>query len=421
MADLVFRRATEADGEALSEVLCGAFAPADAAARERLIRLATEGWRELVVLADAGKPVAMAHIEPHRLRVGACSILKADVGHVAVRPDLQGQGTGTRLMQEIVAWLPKERFQVSRLGGLMRFYERFGYEPFPRRYVTIPVPARDASLKGKTWTSLLALSRRSAAAVRPYHPAKDHRPVHRLRGAAAMRPGALVLPTDAGPAPAAGPDPAKPVYVYERSGEIRGYLRGGLARVHAGDPELRYCLDELAVVPWDAEVVGALVKTLITRAREIAPTEIMARLPYDEQLFDALTAAGIPFHILEMRQALDGNMMQVLDLQGTLRAVAPELTHRAKQAGCCPWEGILELRLPRLGAFLRVAADKVGVAPKGPADGVVEMSHAAFLKGLLGLTGLVEAAPAAGPLTGPQQLTLGILFPRLPAASGAWG
>ena len=117
MAELVFRRAAEADTDAMADILCGAFAPSDEAGQERLRRLAIDAWRELVVLADAGKPVAVAHIEPHRLRVGSCSVLKADVGHVAVRPDLQGQGLGTRLMQDLVAWLPTERFQVTRLPG----------------------------------------------------------------------------------------------------------------------------------------------------------------------------------------------------------------------------------------------------------------------------------------------------------------
>jgi predicted N-acetyltransferase YhbS len=421
MADLVFRRAAEADADVLAEILCGAFSPTDEAARERLCRLAVEGWRELVVLADAGRPVAVAHVEPHRLRVGSCSVLKAEIGHVAVRPDLQGQGLGTRLMQDIVDWLPRERFQVSRLGGLMGFYERFGYEPFPRRYVTIPVPAPDAHLKGTPWDALLALGPRSAAAMRPYHPAKDHRAVHRLRYAAAMRPGALVLPTAAGLAPAGLPDAARPVYVYDRAGEVLGYLRGGLARVHAGDPELRYCLDELAVVPWDAEIVGALVKTLMARARPMGPTEIMARLPYDERLFEALTAAGIPFNILEMRQALDGNMMQVVDLYGALRAVAPELTHRIGQAGCCPWDGALEFRLPRLSAALQVSADRVAAVQKARAAVVLELSHAAFLKALFGLDCLLDSAPAAATLTGTQRVTAAILFPRLPAASGAWG
>jgi predicted N-acetyltransferase YhbS len=279
MDQLVFRRAAEAEGEAIFAILSAAFQVTDDAGQERLRRLAFEEWHDLVVLADPTQPVAVAHIEPHRLRVGACSVLKADVGHVAVRPDIQTRGIGTRLMQEIVAWLPQERFQVTRLGGLMQFYERFGYEPFPRRYVTIPVPTRDAELKGKPWRELLAVKTGEQAEVRPYDPAHHFRPVHRLRAAAAMRPGALVLPTGPGPAPAAGPDPSKPVFVYVRDGTIEGYLRGGLARVHAGDADLRYCLDELAVVPWEPEAVGALVKTLMARAMEIAPTEIIARLP----------------------------------------------------------------------------------------------------------------------------------------------
>jgi predicted N-acetyltransferase YhbS len=421
MDQLVFRRAAEAESAAVFAILRAAFPAAADAGLERLRRLAFDEWHDLVVLAQDSRPVAVAHVEPHRLRVGACSVLKADIGHVAVRPDLQAQGLGTRLLQEIVAWLPQERFQISRLGGLMRFYQRFGYEPFPRRYVTLPVPARDAVLKGTPWSELLAVQAGIQAQVRPYDPAHDFHAVYRLRAAAALRPGALVLPTNPGPAPTTGPDPAKLVFVYLRDGRIEGYLRGGLARVHAGDPDLRYCLDELAVAPWDPEAVGTLVKTLLAKAVDRAPTEIMARLPYDEQLFAALTAAGLPFTVLEMRQALDGNMMQVVDLYSTLRAIAPELTRRLRAAGCCPWQGCLELRLPRLAADLRLTPDQVSAVPTGSAETVLELSHAAFIKALFGIQGLAEAAANVATLSGPQQVTAGILFPRLAAASGAWG
>jgi putative acetyltransferase len=421
MDQLVFRRAAEAESEATFAILCAAFPATDEAGRERLHRLAFEEWHDLVVLADDSQPVAVAHVEPHRLRVGACSVLKADVGHLAVRPDLQRRGIGTRLMEEIVAWLPQERFQISRLGGWVRFYERFGYEPFPRRYVTLPVPAPEGKAKGKPGSERLSVKTAKSAAVRPYDPAHHFRPVHRLRAAAALRPGALVLPTNPGPAPTTGPDPTRLVYVYVRDGSIEGYLRGGLARVHAGDPDLRYCLDELAAVPWDPEAVRALVTTLMERAAEIAPTEIIARLPYDERLFDALSAAALPFNLLETRQPVDGNMMQVVDLYGTLRAIAPELTRRLREAGCCPWQGCLELRLPRLTAALRISPDKVSALPASSADARLEMSHAAFIKALFGIQGLAESAAQMATLSGPQQVTLGILFPRLAAASGAWG
>lgn len=416
-----FRQATERDSEGMFRTLCEAFRVDSEAGRERLRHLSFAGWREMVVLEQDGTVVATAHVEPHRLRVGSCSVLKADVGHVAVRPDMQARGLGSRLLEQLVAWLPQERFHLSRLGGLMRYYERFGYEPFPRRYVTIPVPARDGELKGRRWHDLLAPAAVGAAAVRPYHPARDHRQVHRLRLAAGMRPGALVLPVDPGPPPSGGPDPARPVLVYEHDGKVSGYLRAGQARVHAEDTETRYCLDELAVVPWDSAVVGALVKTLMARAAEPHATEISARLPYDERLFEALTGAGIPFNLVEMRQALDGNMMQVLDLPTLLRAIAPELSRRLEHAGCCPWQGALAFRLPRQYGGLRLTPEKVSLLAGKAPEVVLDLSHAAFIKALFGLAALTESAAATAALPGPLQVTLGILFPRLPAASGPWG
>jgi predicted N-acetyltransferase YhbS len=415
---MVFRPAVSTDVAALVDLESRAFnrdTPDYRATRRR------EMERELsayVLLLRDEEAIACARIQRDWLRVGRSQVLKGDVGHVAVKPELHGQGLGTEMMQQIIAHLREHGFHLSRLGGLMKFYARFGYEPFLRRFVHIPVPRFDEPLKGGAWRDRLGIPDSHAAHVRPFHPALDHDAVHRLRyRCSATRSGGPAMAPEPSGVGQGEPNPEGLLFVYD-DGEVRGWLQGHLGLVHAGDAQPSYRIDDLAYDPTCPQAVGALVKALMERAQAVAPTTLVCRLPYDEALFAALNAAGIACDAVELRQALDGNMVQVLNLSGTLGAIAPELTGRV--AGGAPWQGVVRFILPGHTALLQVTADGVRVANDLAPDLEIQASHADFVKWLFGIVGFAES-PQATPLTPPQRLTLSLLFPRLPCASGPWG
>jgi predicted N-acetyltransferase YhbS len=449
----MLRLATRDDIPAIVDIECRAFGRESADHRQRVERKLEQEWPEYVVLEEDGQTVASAHVARHRLRVGSCSVLKGDVGHVAVPPELQGRGYGTTLMQKLIPHMAANGFHVSRLGGLMKFYARFGYEPFPRRYVHIPVPRFEESLKGQNWGDLLHLSPELASRVRPYHPARDHAAVHRLRcrfdatrsgqrvegqgrmvngqwlmvdedeRSAGHQPstlnhGSAVTPSILNPQPSTL-GPTGLAWVYEE-GPLRGFLRGALALVHAGDAAPSYRLDELVFDEVCPEAAGALVKRLMQRAQDRAPTRLSCRLPYDETVFAALTAAGIAFEVVELHPAADGNMMRVVNLPETLRAVEVELSDRLKPLLQLPWEGTVTLVLPEETAALRIGSGGVQVTSDHDAGLTVTASQADFLKWLFGIAGFAEF-PQAGKLAPGLRLVLACLFPRLPCASGPWG
>ncbi|NPV48115.1 MAG: GNAT family N-acetyltransferase [Armatimonadetes bacterium] len=388
--------------------------------REHSQHIAESSWSFFYMMEDEVGPVAQAMVLPHTIQVGKCTILKADVGHVAVRPERQGEGLGSHLMEELMRLLPGEGFHCTRLGGLMKFYRRFGYEPFPRRYVQFEVQPLDAELRGVRWAEKLGLSPELQARVRPYDPHGDHAAVGELLSQYnAGRPGRLVESRGT-PAPeGTAPDPL--TLVYEVEGVIRGYLQGNLGPVHAGQPPTYQVID-FALDYGYPEAGEALLKTFLRQAATVAPTTVTCRLPYEERLFDLLNAATLQFDVLEMRGGFDGNMMQVLDLAGMLQAIAPELSARLQAAGCCPWEGTLGLRIPRHEATLNICADTVTAGPAVlPGSPVIEITHATVLKWVLGLCGAAEFPHLMEHLAGPQRIVLSILFPRLPAASGVWG
>lgn len=418
MPDFTFRTAISTDVARMVDIECRAFGrdTPEARAHKRREMERELGWH--VVMVQDNEPVACARIQHDWLRVGTCQVLKGDVGHVAVKPELHGRGIGTEFMQHIVTYMRKEGFHLTRLGGLMKFYARFGYEPFIRRYVHIPAPKLDADLKGETWRQRLGMPDPHAECVRPYHPEFDHEAVHRLRYRfGATRSGQIAMSPELSSPGVGAPDPEGLLFVYD-DGPIRGWLQGGLGLVHAGDLHPSYRVDDLAYDPDCPEAVGALVKQLIERAQGLAPTTIVCRLPYDEALFGALSAAQIPFDTVEMHTAADGNMMQVVNLPGTLGAIAAELTKRLE--GLELWEGRVRFVLPGQVATLKVARGGVQVAEDTSLDLEVQATHADFIKWLFGIVGFTESAQAAA-VTPAQRLTLSQLFPRCPCASGPWG
>ena len=416
---LNLRRATAADIATLAEIGYEAFKIYGRPDQlEHARHIAEHAWSDFLIMEEDGRPVAQAATARHPMQVGSCQILKADVGHVAVLPELQGRGLGSHLMREIIARLPGEGFHCTRLGGLMKYYRRFGYEPFPRRYVQIPLQPLDEDCKGVTWRDLLTAPPAAAARVRPYEPHGDHVARWELQARFdAERSGRYVVHPGAPPPPGGALNPL--CLVYEQDGALHGFLQGFVGPVHAGQPPA-YQIADLAV-DYDCPALEALVKAFLTQAASVAPTTVSCRLPYDERLLDALTAAGIQYDLQEMRGAFDGNMMQVLDLPGLLEAIAPELTARLDRAGFGPWTGTLRLELPRQAAVLTVAPDGVTAAPEGATDAMIELSHAILLKWVLGIAGTGEYPWLTAHLTGPQQVMLGLLFPRTATASGLWG
>ena len=95
---------------------------------KRLVTEEPENWRVLLL---NNQIIGAVHIGRDKLRIGRSTILKGDVGEVSILPKYQGEGYGTELMRDTVAWMRRKRYDISRLGGLARFYSRFGYIRFP--------------------------------------------------------------------------------------------------------------------------------------------------------------------------------------------------------------------------------------------------------------------------------------------------
>jgi len=421
-----FRMGTPADGEEILAVTMDAFGIDEGNLRYPALRaLCLSAPHESRLMEREGYLVACLHIGDTHIQVGSCSVLKGDVGHVAVRPAEQAAGLGTALMRDTMQWLRDNDYHLSRLGGLTHFYSRFGYEPFPRRYVEFPVQEVHGG------TRLIQPIERftepecpSGALLRPFDEATDWQARFSLtdrfeRGRSGSPEPPRVARAPINPAPV---DPEKLQFTYERDGQVTGILFACESPLEAREGETCFSITNFCHDPDCPEAPGLLVRKLLSRVAPSAPTRITSRLPFDEPLGEALRQAGVGFTLIEMQSATASNMIKVVNLEATLHAVSDELSSRLAGSLVADWEGTIRLRLPEESAALRIKGGAVSVCDTGKADICVGLTQAQFLKVLLGIRGFGELYGMSGsPLGVLETAVMQTLFPRCSTGSGPWG
>lgn len=413
------RTATKRDAASVAEVISGAYSPDKGAPAEEACRGNPEEW---YVLEHEGAVASVCRVFVQALRVGKCAVDKADVGWVGTRPELQGQGLGSELMIGLNELLREAGCHIGRLGGLIRFYERFGWQPFPRRTVEFVLQPAKAGAN-VTWPDEhLTPPGGFGGAVVPYHSKKHYHARAKLYEEMRARRSGSVVVTWAERAPNDPPDETGLRLACVDGGEVVGYLFAH-ERPDAGPFDAKVEIGEWAYRRSKPEALAALLVQALREAYARGAETVVARMPFDSEMERAMVRAGVWFRWVELHSAPASNMIRVLNLGETLRAVCPELEDRLAASPVAKWAGEIALCLPGGECVvLEVGGGKVAAWDWAPGKIRVDLDQATMVSLLFGIKGLGECATVQAEDDSIEaRAVCGALFPRCPTDSGAWG
>ncbi|MDA0711431.1 MAG: GNAT family N-acetyltransferase [bacterium] len=408
MSGIEFRRAIKKDAGEVLHVMAQAFGRGLGSEKyerdkERLARDIDAHW----VLIQEGVIVGAVHVRREEIQVGRAIVAKADVGEVCIAPDCQGEGLGTVLMQMVVEQLRADGYSLSRLGGYRRFYERFGWVPFPRGYIDFPL--QGLTSRGGFTDPVSYLNRpEEDARIRAYDGCRDAVACKALYAAFnAGRTGAVPKRLFG----AGAENPWK--VVYEVDGAVRAYVFASLNASPQTQFSAAVSISDGACDLGDIRPLGATLRYVLREAAIAGAESVRARLPLDPLLYDLYRDSSCGFVPSLWQSSEGGNMFQVLSLRGLFEAIANELAERLQTAEQVPGKIVLRVREETIG--LDWDGDRVTVG-EGNGDGVM-LGQDGVMKMVLGLVPVEQVVEG----TRADVALLRAAFPVQGTATGVWG
>jgi hypothetical protein len=282
-------------------------------------------------------------------------------------------------MADMVRWLREEGFGISRLGGLMRFYERAGYEPFPRCYVEFPISDFiRAGASQVPFATLLQPAFAAPGSVRPFDATRDvPRVWHVIEEFTRYRNGCRAFDP-----PTGVPDSMRSALVHESGGQVRGVMHFHEFESDVTPFEASLTIYHLWYEPGFPAALDALVKHVLKRAHERKVARVTAFLPGSDDVVHDLQSLGVTYTLCETMGAVAGNMVQVTSLRALLAQIQPELQRRAADVR---WSGRITLVVGGQQATLQIAPGRVELC-ESAADGYrVQLTHAQLCRAILGV------------------------------------
>lgn len=371
--------------------------------KERLAREIETHW----VLVREGQIVGAVHIQQEAIQVGRSIITKADVGEVCIAPSCQGEGLGTTLMQMTVAQLKASGYPLSRLGGYRRFYERFGWVPFPRGHIDFPL--QGLTSRGGFTDPVSYLDRpEEDVYIRPYNGHQDATACKALYTAFnARRTGAV-------PERSFGSGTENPWrVVYEKNGTVQAYVFAS----QSAPPHTRFStavsISDGACNPQNTQPLGETLRYILRQAAIAKAESVKARLPLDLSLYNMYRDASCGFIPSLWQSSEGGNMLQVLSLKNLLDTIIITLEERLQTAKQTAGEVILQVREETVGIVWN--EKEIKIVKRKKAGVVLEQDE--VMKMVLGLVPVEHIL---------QEQTedaafLKAAFPMQGTATGVWG
>lgn len=421
MPVIEFRTADGTDTDKILSVLSEAFAidkDSDHYKSEKeRIALSPDEWR--LLLLD-GQIAGTVHVGRDQLRIGRSTIIKGDVGEVAIRPKHQGGGYGSLMMRDTVQWMKDNGFDISRLGGLVSFYSRFGYHRFPRRYVEFQVGKTSRAGASLIKEGRLAIDEESLPKIHSFDAERHAAGEELLRS----RSAEIYMGYPSLNQAAETFDADLLHYVFEEDRVIEGFIHGYEFGEEISEFEAPLSLDQVEYNPKKPYVLQALIAHAINHALDKGLNRITARMPFDQRIIDALSQMPLRFQTIETYGGASSNMLQIISLKSLFQRLILELESRLQSSCFHNFSGSLEVGIEKERVLIHASGGKLSVSELGSTNAHLAFSECNILRLILGLVSIVEirhSIPGIDSLTLKESDFLNTLFPRNLAFSGNWG
>lgn len=109
------------------------------------------------IRSENGKLIGALRNDYRWIKIGKGKVFVSDIGYVSIKPEFQGKGYGTYLMEENMKCLKDKGVHIARLGGLVKFYEKFGFSRIPSFWYAFPLEEIKAGNKRIPITDVLKI------------------------------------------------------------------------------------------------------------------------------------------------------------------------------------------------------------------------------------------------------------------------
>ena len=355
-------------------------------------------WRSSVIGLVGGEVVTHYGVWRYAMRVGRAGLVAGGIGAVGTAGSYRDQGFMARTATESLALMRANGYHVSVLFGIRDFYHRFGYvrawndESYIVAVADLPTPSRApgarplqirAPITAATWRLLGELYNAEYAgltgtAVRPTYTANRFPELSCFVWPSVSRPHGYVL--------------------LKRSGQEC------LCWESIGEPERALGAARFVEERWGCKRVR------FEFTHHLHP--VTAALRRGEARRET------EFH------ANSGPLICLLDLQGALRTLCPELGRRLEQSEYRDWIGRISVKEGEAACTLQIARSHVRVLDEGAGrtatDGSV-LGSGALVQLLIGTDEPAEIVAGGGvALRGPARDLAAALFPAQRPSMSLW-
>jgi len=385
------RQAENKDVGDIVKVLSGAFNRADWKEggenyKKQLDKVSSsiDEWR---VLVKDGKIVGTLEILKHRLRIGRAVIIKGDVGKVSILPEYQSKGYGTKMMEDAVLWMKKEGYDLSRLGGLVKFYSRFGYIRFPRRYIEIRVGTKARAGASIVEEGEIPIDEMLLSKIRLFDPDKDFTSyVELVERFESQYNGSLVREK---PLTTKDTEAGALFFVFVEDGKVVGYFSGFRFDREFTEAEGMLTIYNIGYERERPYVLKALVSYINNLGYKEGIKRITIRLPFDPEIIHTISEVPVRFQVIETYGGKDSNMIQIINIKSLFERLIPELEERLKSS-LSSFKGILEITIEKDRVEIEIDKSRIRVIEGKKPDIRIEIKEFYLIQLVLGLLSFSE-------------------------------